>query len=331
VYGGETVGVVVPAYNEEGFIGDVIDTMPRYVDRIYLVDDGSTDGTWEEIQHHVSELPPEANSPPTDTPFDRRFVPIQHEQNRGAGAALKTGYKRALADGIGVTAVMAGDGQMNPDILHCFLEPIVDGDVDYTKGNRLHDSELREETPTVRFVGSLLLTFLTRVASGYWTMRDSQNGYTAISLDALEAIDLDELVDGFGTPNELLTRLNAHDMPIADVPMPANYGDEESHLQYRTYIWWMSALLLRNFVWRLRRKYLVERTHPLPFCYVSGVASIMVGLGWGFVTLWKWPIVDTIPYHGLVPVGFFLIGGLFLTIAMLFDKWENTHLELQPT
>lgn len=327
MYGGETVGVVVPAFNEEGFVGEVIDTMPDYVDRIYLVDDGSTDGTWNEIQRHVSNIPPESRTLPAEPGFEERFVPIQHDRNIGAGAALKTGYKRALVDGIGVTAVMAGDAQMDPNILHTFLDPIVEGDVDYTKGNRLHDTELRKEMPFVRLFGSYILTVLTRIASGYWSMRDSQNGYTAISLDALRAINLDELVDDFGTPNELLTRLNVHDMSIADVPMPANYGDEDSHIQYRTYIIWMSALLLRNFLWRLHQKYPLSRFHPLSVCYLFGVGSLGVGIVGGLSALWTVVSaegsISSVGLHLLIVLG----GVLIIMIAMLLDKRVNEHLE----
>lgn len=325
MYERKSIGVIVPAYNEEGFVGDVIDTMPNYVDRVYIVDDGSTDGTWEEIQRHVSLA--RSDSPEGST-FERRFVPIRHEENLGAGAALKTGYERSRTDRMDVTAVMAGDGQMDPAILPNFLDPVVSGDVDYTKGNRFHGTGVSQTMPTIRVIGSLILTILTRIASGYWGMRDSQNGYTAISLSALDEIALDELVDGFGTPNELLVRLNANEMQFTDIPMPANYGNEESHLRYRSYVFLMLGLLARNFVWRLREKYYRERVYSLPICYAVGVSSLVIGVSLGVLDFIGHPLTGSL----LVPDGsttWLLVGGCFLLIGAMTLDWKyNDHLQV---
>ena len=260
MYEGQTVGVVVPAYDEAGFVGDVIETVPEYVDRVYAVDDRSTDETWQEIQaaaERVNESATESRRKLlADGGVADRVVPIRHEANRGVGGAIKTGYQRALRDDVDVTAVMAGDGQMDPDQLERLLDPIVAGDADYTKGNRLMCPDYREGMPKFRLFGNLVLTRLTQLSSGYWNSGDPQNGYTAISLDALEALDVADLYDDYGFANEILARLNVHDMRVVDVSMPAQYGDEQSSIEYHTFIPKVSHLLLRNYLWRLSTKYL---------------------------------------------------------------------------
>jgi len=325
MYRGKTIGVVVPAYNEEGLVGEVIDTLPAYVDRAYVVDDCSTDGTWAEIRRHAEAVnrTPVENPPVTDggTELDLRVEPIQHEENRGVGGAIKTGYLRSLEDGIDVTAVMGGDGQMDPDMLDHILDPVVEGRVEYAKGNRLLDRD-RADMPAFRQVGNFLLTFLTKVSSGYWKMMDPQNGYTAISREALAAVGIDEMYEDYGYCNDLLVRLNVKNARVADVPRRAVYADEESHIDYKTYIPRVSSLLLRDFLWRLRVKYFVNDFHPLPLFYYlgalgagSGVLSLLDGLG------------DE--DRGLAgSLLLFLAGSLLVLLAMVFDLEQNKDLEL---
>ncbi|MFU8867317.1 glycosyltransferase family 2 protein [Natronococcus sp.] len=280
MYGGRTIGVVVPAYDEAGFVGNVLETIPDYVDRVYAVDDRSRDRTWAEITERATRLNREAavdrNSGAlvAGATFDRRIVPIRHDRNRGVGAAIATGYRRALADGIDVTAVMAGDGQMDPAYLPALLDPIVDGEADYAKGNRLTDGAYRAEMPRFRLVGNAILTALTRIASGYWRIGDPQNGYTAISRRALDVLDLEALYDRYGYPNDLLARCNAAGLRVADVPIPARYGDEQSSIAYATYVPTVSALLVRTFVRRLARRYPLRKRHPVSLSYALGALAL---------------------------------------------------------
>jgi len=146
---------------------------------------------------------------------------------------------------------MNGDGQMDPDILDRIIEPIVCGDSDYAKGNRLRYAEYRREMSGWRTFGNYLLTYLTRVASGYWRMMDPQNGYTAISKNALERVDLETLYEDYGFCNHLLVRLNKRGLRIADIPMRAVYGDETSNIRYKTFIPSLSLLLLQSYIGRL--------------------------------------------------------------------------------
>ncbi|MFD1588304.1 glycosyltransferase family 2 protein [Halorientalis brevis] len=278
MYRNHSVGVVIPAYNEEGFVGDVIETVPAYVDRVYVIDDGSTDGTWDEIQTASDRVNGDEQTGASRRPdFDRRVVPIKHERNRGVGGAIKTGYQHAQNDRINVTAVMGGDGQMRPSALSNFLDPIVEGRADYTKGNRLIETETRAGMPQFRKVGNYILSGLTKIASGYWGIGDPQNGYTAISLEALDTIEFDEMYEFYGYCNDILVKLNVHDLQVEDVPRKCNYADEESHIDYKTYIPRVSGMLLRNFVWRLREQYLRGSFHPAALCYTIGMTTGVVG------------------------------------------------------
>ncbi|GAB3035794.1 glycosyltransferase family 2 protein [Natronobiforma cellulositropha] len=343
MYEEHSVAVVVPAYNEEGFVGEVIETMPSFVDRVYVVDDCSTDGTWAEICAHAEtaahssrEGPPtdaddsddrgpvelDADGPVTDGGAATTVVPIRHERNRGVGGSIKTGYQRAVDDGIDVTAVMAGDGQMDPDQLHRLLEPIVSGRVDYAKGNRLSGREHMREMSTWRLFGNVTLTFLTKVASGYWGMMDPQNGYTAISRDALERVDLENLYEQYGFSNDLLVALNTRGFRIADVSMPAVYGDEQSHIEYRSFVPNLSKLLLVRFLRRLTLRYVVTDFHPLAFVYALGALGFAVTAG-SLAWLVRPGAGDDAADGFATSALLALVSGLCLLLAMTFDRYEN--------
>lgn len=282
MYNGKHIAVVVPAYNEEAFVGEVIETVPDFVDRIYPVDDCSTDRTWPEIRaaadrvnSATEEVEIETLTGVPDGGQARRVVPIKLDQNRGVGGAIKKGYRRAMADGADIIAVMNGDGQMDPDELDRLLDPVVEGRAAYAKGNRLKSSDHWSGMTRWRLFGNFLLTQLTRVASGYWHMTDPQNGYTAIATDALEAIDLDAVYERYGFLNDMLIRLNANDVRIADVEMAAIYGDEDSSIQYSQFVPGLSWLLLKRFLWRLGSKHANgHRVSTVP--YFAGICGALV-------------------------------------------------------
>lgn len=179
MYKGKKIGVVVPAYEEEGFVGGVIETVPSFVDRVYVVDDGSTDNTWREIREAArqeNDAHARTLTSGGTAVFERPVVPLRNDRNRGVGGSIKHGYSRALRDDIDVIAVMNGDGQMDPAILDRIVDPVVEGRTDFAKGNRLLFREFREGMSRWRFFGNSLLTLLTKVASGYWKTMDPQNG-----------------------------------------------------------------------------------------------------------------------------------------------------------
>jgi len=311
-YRGRLVAVVVPAYNEEKLIGETLSGIPEYVARVYAVDDGSTDRTGEIIEEYARR--------------DPRIVPIHHNPNRGVGAAITSGYRRAVEDGMDIAAVMAGDNQMDPACLPLLLDPIVDGRADYTKGNRLISEAYRAGMSRWRSFGNSILTFLTKVASGYWQMMDPQNGYTAISTKALAELPLDEVYQGYGYCNNLLVWLNIHGMRVQDVAIPARYGSERSKIRYSTYIPRVSKLLLGNFIFRLKTKYIQMGFHPLAFFYLAGAVLTPLGLLGGAITLWEkfvmgYPLLFV---HGVLSFLMFMMGMQFLLFAMLFDMQASS-------
>jgi hypothetical protein len=179
---------------------------------------------------------------------------------------------------------------------------------------------------TWRFTGNAILTFLTKMSSGYWKMTDPQNGYTAISLTALEEIDLDSLYDRYGFLNDLLVTLNAHGFRVADVPMKAHYGDEESGIRYSSFVPALSLLLFRDFLWRLKFKYFVTDFHPLVLFYILGSLGAGVGLVYG---IWGLVANSSLLASGLAVVILLFSSTLFV-FAMVFDMQHNEHLEHEP-
>ncbi|MXR40374.1 glycosyltransferase [Halobaculum sp. WSA2] len=354
MYRGHTVGVVIPAYNEEPFVRETILTVPAFVDRIYVVDDSSTDDTWAEIRRAKAldrrrsdrgepagersrirrngEDGPareDPERPRADDSFDDRIVAIQHEENRGVGGAIKTGYLRARDDEVAATAVMGGDGQMDPDVLETLFDPIVDGEADYVKGNRFAGRRDRGDMPRLRFVGNAVLGALTKIASGYWSTGDPQSGYTAISRRALHEADIENMYEFYGYCNDLLVKLNVARLRVVDLPNPIIYGDEESHIRYRTYVPRVSWMLFRNFLWRLRTNYLAYDFHPLVLAYGVGAGSIAVGALGTLSALGGLGGAATSVrlLGGLVSSLAFVVGACAFIGAMAMDMRDNDHLD----
>jgi glycosyltransferase involved in cell wall biosynthesis len=233
------LGIVVPAYNEALLIGDTLRNMPNFADRVYVIDDASTDRTVQITKGFVNE----------------QICLISHDENRGVGAAIVTGYRQSLEDGMDIVAVMAGDDQMDPGQLPSLLEAIITGKADYAKGNRLSRLEHRKGMSNWRFFGNWVLTFLNKIASGYWKIEDPQNGYTAITRDALDRINLDDVYPRFGYCNDLLIKLNVAECRVTDVSIPARYGAEKSKVRYGPFMSTVGPLLFRGLLWRLKTKY----------------------------------------------------------------------------
>jgi glycosyltransferase involved in cell wall biosynthesis len=316
VHGGCSVGVVVPCYNEERQIGKVLETMPDFVDHIIVVDDRSSDATLERSRDWQDKMGP-------------RLTVIEQPKNQGVGAAITTGYRRAVELGIDVVAVMAGDGQMDPNDLTLIIDPVITGKADYSKGNRLFTGEAWSKTPHVRYLGNAFLSMLTKIASGYWHVADSQSGYTAISRTALLALDLDRLYPSYGYPNDLLIQLNVRNFRVADVPVHPRYGiGERSSMNVLKVIPTVSFLLWRGFINRLLAKYVIKDFHPLVFFYFFGIVFLIVGTLLGLLESILKIFTGGIAVATIVLVAMLLIGGLqFLLFAMWFDMEYNKTLK----
>lgn len=233
MYRGVSVAVVMPAYNVEAHLPRAIATVPSFVDTLIVVDDASGDQT--------ARCAESAKRP---------VVVLTHEQNRGVGAAIASGYAEALRRGVDVVCVMAGDGQMDPADLPALLDPLVEGRADYAKGNRFAHDEVWRAMPPARLFGNVVLSLLTKLSSGYLRSFDSQCGYTAISARALAAID-GRLFARYGYPNDLLARLRAVGARVVDVPVRPVYDGQASGIRPWTVLYPMLFVLGRSFFWRL--------------------------------------------------------------------------------
>ena len=308
----KTVAVVIPAHDEEKLIGATISGVPAFVDRILVVDDRSSDGTAAAVE----------------ALGDPRVELIRHERNEGVGAAIVTGYKRARDAGMDVTAVMAGDNQMDPADLETLVVPVARDEVDYAKANRLFTGQAWELIPRTRYLGNAVLSLLTKIASGYWHVADSQTGYTAISLDYLRLLDLDRIYKGYGMPNDMLVHLNVWNARVRDFPSRPIYNvGERSGIRLRKVVPRISWLLLKGFFFRLREKYVIRDFHPLVFFYFLGFLMTTIGLALGIVEVVLRLMGNAITTPTIVLVALLLISGSqFMLFAMWFDMESNKDL-----
>ena len=308
----KTIAVVVPCYNEETQIELVIKTMPEFVDRIIIVNDNSNDNTEKivkkliekdnskiiKINNILGKIKPNKHNRANIIlqelqkkeikyfvdhsiySIDKsRIVLINHKNNEGKGAGIATGYKWAKDHGIFCTATMDGDGQMDPSELKSICSPIIFENIDYVKGNRLiHRSSLLV-IPKIRYLGNSVLSILTKLASGYWRISDTQTGYSAISKKALNSIRIQNIYKGYGYPNDVLIKLNIAFCTIKEVEIKPVYNiGEKSKMKILKVIPTVSFLLIKSFFKRLWIKYLFRDFHPLFLLYNFAIALIILDI-----------------------------------------------------
>jgi glycosyltransferase involved in cell wall biosynthesis len=309
---GKRVAVVVPAHDEEKLIATTLRGIPGFVDRIYVVDDGSHDATVERVRELA----------------DPRIEIVAHERNRGVGAAIVTGYKRAHEEGLDVACVMAADNQMDPADLEKLALPVARGELDYAKANRLVTGEAWTLIPRTRYLGNAVLSMLTKIASGYWHIADSQSGYTALSKRMLDELDLDRVYTGYGFPNDFLVHLNVWNARVRDFPSRPIYGvGEKSGIRYRRVVPRISWLLVKGFFWRLREKYVIRDFHPLVFFYAFGFFATLAGLVLGAIEIGYRIAGYDVSVGTVVLIALLLISGSQFTLfAMWFDMETNKDL-----
>ncbi len=309
---GKTVGVVVPARDEQELIVATLQGIPGFVDRVFVVDDASSDETAERARQLC----------------DPRVEVIVHEHGRGVGGAIVTGYRRALAERIDATAVMAGDNQMDPDELETLALPVVRGELDYAKANRLFTGSAWQLIPRSRYLGNAVLSLLTKIASGYWHVADSQAGYTVVSLPTLQLLDLDRVYTSYGFPNDMLVHLNVWNARVRDFPSRPIYGvGERSGIRIRRVVPRISWLLWKGFFWRLREKYVVRDFHPLVFFYLLGFLMTIAGFVLGVAETALRIAGNRVTAGTIVLVALLLIAGSQFTLfAMWFDMESNRDL-----
>jgi len=315
MYLGKKIAVVVPAFNEERLIETTIKTIPEVADKIIVVNDASTDNTAGIVEALAQK--------------DERVELINHSTNQGVGAAIITGYKWAREHEMDVTVVMAGDGQMDPKDFLPIVEPVAKGEADYSKGNRLFFGDAWHMIPHYRYLGNSFLSLLTKIASGYWHIADSQSGYTAVSLLALRRLDLDKIYKRYGMPNDILIKLNQHDFRVRDVHIRPVYNiGEKSGIKLLEVIPKISWVLFKGFWQRLFFKYVIKDFHPLVFFYLLSFLLLTVSVPLGIRLLYIWAHSGDIPDINAMALVFTTISGLqTLFFGMWFDMEYNKNLK----
>jgi len=308
------IAVVIPAYNEEKLITKVIETIPDYVDHLIVVDDMSSDNTPTIIKNLAK--------------INNKLICISHKQNQGVGSAIATGYKWARYNKIDVTAVMAADFQMDPLDLPRILEPVCNNECDYTKGNRLFRGESWGMIPRYRYIGNSFLSLFTKIASGYWHIADSQSGYTAISLQALKAIDLDSIYPRYGMPNDLLIKLNIANFRVRDISIRPVYNvGEVSGIKVKKVVFTIPWILFKGFWGRMIEKYVIRDFHPLIFFYILGLLFFILTLLLTARALFYLGVDGRLPpINTLAAMFSFMSSSMFILFAMWFDMEYNKPL-----
>jgi glycosyltransferase involved in cell wall biosynthesis len=297
--------VVIPAYNVERSIRKVVEGIPDWVDRIIIVDDASLDGTLREARSVVSD----------------RVIVLHHDVNQGVGGATLTGFRRALDEGVKIAVKMDGDGQMDPAHLPVLLDAVTIQGYDYAKGNRfLHSSEL-SAMPRHRLFGNFVLTFLTKLTSGYWNVFDPQNGYVAIRREPLAQLDFSRIAKRYFFENDILIHLNILGFRVKDVAIPAVYGDERSSMKISRIMGSFPVYLFRRYWYRIYQKYVLRDFSPVALFLFLGLPFFFWGVGFGFYTWWRSWAFGEIATTGTVMLSVlpFLVGFELILQAVILD------------
>lgn len=266
----DAIAVVIPSYRVKPHILGVIAGIGPEVDRIYVIDDTCPDGSGDWVAQHC---------------VDARVTVLRHATNQGVGGAVMTGYRAAIADGMAVIVKVDGDGQMDPGLIPSFVAPILAGDADYTKGNRFFDLEQIGAMPPMRLFGNAVLSFMTKLSSGYWDLFDPTNGFTAIHAEVARRLPFSRISQRYFFETDVLFRLNTLRAVVVDVPMDASYGDEVSNLKISKVVTEFLVKHIRNFSKRIFYNYYLRN---------MSVASIELPLGLLLLTLgscfgiWHW-------------------------------------------
>jgi dolichol-phosphate mannosyltransferase len=264
------VAVVIPCFKVTKHILCVIESIPSEVTAIYIVDDACPDSSGLFVQQSVS---------------DPRVAVRFNQQNLGVGGAVMVGYQAALDDGADIIIKIDGDGQMDPSLIPAFIEPILSGEADYTKGNRFFDLELVSQMPKLRLFGNAVLSFLTKLSSGYWNLFDPTNGYTAIHADVCRRLPFKKISNRYFFETDMLFRLNTLRAVVVDVPMEAKYEDETSHLKVSSIIGEFLGKHAKNFGKRIFYNYYLRDLSLASVELIVGLLLTLFGISFG---LYHW-------------------------------------------
>lgn len=309
MYKKRKISALVPAYNESRHISKVVEGMPDFVDNIIVVDDCSSDITYEKVKQLS----------------DNRVVLIRHEENTGLGGAIKTAVARANELGTDVGVVMAGDNQMDPKYLPSLLDPICDEGYDFTKQNRFYSTDGFMNMPKHRIFGSIVLAFMTRIASGYWHIVDPQNGFVAYGPRVLREVNFAKITKGYALENDILINMNVLGLRIKEVPGKIIYADEKSTMKIWKIIPYFSVFLFMGFFRRIFKKYVLRGFHPIALLFFSGSIFFWWGIIFGLLKWHQTITTQTPATTGTVMLASlpFLMGFEMLLWALILDIQEE--------
>ena len=303
------VCVIVPAHNEESQISKVISSIPDFVDKIVVVDE---------------------TVPVVEKSFNvnKKLKILKHEINKGCGGAITTGNIWASTKDFDIIVRMDGDGQMDPNDLNKLLDPIIDDEIDFTKGNRFLSGNAYKKMPKIRFYGNAILSLITKIVSGYWHISDFQSGYVAFNRSVLEKIDWGSMYAGYGQPNDLIIMLNVESFKVRDVMVEPIYNvGEKSGISIINVVFKLSWLLFKRFFWRLKTKYIIRDFHPLVFFYFIGIVFLTLSFFLFLRLCIVWFNTGIIPsINALASMFSFSSASIFLLFAMWFDLEANKNL-----
>ena len=309
MYRDQRVVVAIPAYRAEATIAAVVQTLPAFVDSIIVVDDASPDRTFD----IVSSL------------SDPRLIVLRHERNQGVGGAMRSAYEKALTIASDVVVKMDADGQMDPERLSELLDALINGSYDYAKGNRFLHRGALAAMPRHRLIGSLALTFFTKMASGYWHIFDPQNGFVACRTAMLQRLELGRIASDYFFENDMLVHLNVHGARVVDVPLPARYANEVSSMRISRILVSFPGRLFLRYWWRIYERYTLRDFSPVvPFLF-SGILLCAWAIGFGSWSWWQSWQTGVVASTGTVMLTALplILGFELLLHAMLLDIYST--------
>jgi len=311
------VAVVIPCYREKAHVMEVIGGIGPEVSHIFVIDDACPEKTGDYVREHCR---------------DPRVEVLSHERNTGVGGASMTGYRRALEAGAGIIVKLDGDGQMDPSMIPTLIQPVADGGTDYAKGNRFHQLQAISAMPAMRITGNMLLSFASKLSSGYWDIFDPTNGFTAIHAKVARALPLDQISKGFFFESDMLFQLGLIRAAVKDVPMHARYGKEKSAISIPRII---PEFLFKHYVNTCKRiffSYFVREFTFATIQLVGGAIMLLFGILFGAYWWYDSSVTDIPASTGTVILAALpiILGSQFLIAFINHDTRNVPKTPMHP-
>jgi glycosyltransferase involved in cell wall biosynthesis len=303
------IAVIIPAYRVRSKIVSVVSSLQNSIHQIIVVDD---------------KCPEESGKFLAESITDKRVIILYHEENKGVGGALKTGFKEALAQGADIIVKLDGDGQMDASFIPELITPIVEGQADFTKGNRFYNPRYIRQMPKIRLFGNSCLSLINKFVTGYWSIMDPTNGFIAISAKALQEVEFDKLSNRYFFESDLLYRLSLQASVVVDIPMPAKYEDENSSLNIGKVIVTFIPKYIARYFKRIIYLYFVRDFNAGTLQLVFGLLLFWTGFIFG-IYHWMLSIQENTPASAgtIMLAGLPVILGFQLLLGFLMYDINN--------